>query len=251
VAERPGQLKGANEALEAFSYSVSHDLRAPLRALDGFSQVLLEQHAGELGPEGKRLLGRVRDAATRMGRLIDDLLRFSRAGAQQLRPERVDMTELARSAWDELAASDQGPPVVFQLDRLPEAVADPALLRQVWLNLLSNALKFTSKRTGRTVRVRGRTEGGRSVYEVEDDGVGFEMAGASRLFAVFERLRGAGEFEGTGVGLSLVKRIVERHGGDVSARGEVGLGATVSFALPADPPARPDRPALRGEAPDG
>ncbi|MBK6404952.1 MAG: hypothetical protein IPF66_07885 [Holophagales bacterium] len=240
VAERTAQLKGANEALEAFSYSVSHDLRAPLRTLDGFSQVLLEDHSGDLGPEGKRLLGQVRESATRMSRLIDDLLRFSRAGAGQVRPERVDMTALARSAWDELVALDQGPPVEFRLDALPEAFADAALLRQVWINLLSNALKFTSKRARRTVRVRGRKEDGRTVYEVEDDGIGFDMGGASRLFGVFERLRGSGEFEGTGVGLSLVKRIVELHGGSVSARGEVGVGATISFVLPDERKSGPD-----------
>ncbi len=232
VAERTAQLKAANEALEAFSYSVSHDLRAPLRTIDGFSRVLLEEHAEKLDPEGKRYLGLVREGANRMGRLIDDLLRFSRVGSQRLRPERVDMTALARSAWDELVAASAGPPVDFRLDPLPGAVVDAALLRQVWLNLLSNALKFTSKRARRTVSVRGRQEDGRAVYEVEDDGIGFGMDGAARLFGVFERLRGSGEFEGTGVGLSLVKRIIEHHGGSVSARGEAGVGATFSFILP-------------------
>ena len=239
VAERTAELKAANEALEAFSYSVSHDLRAPLRTLDGFSQILLVEHAKQLDPEGKRLLGRVREGATRMSRLIDDLLRFSRVGRQHLRPERVDMTALARSAWGELVAANEAPPVDFQLDPLPGAVADSALLRQVWLNLLSNALKFTASGTRRTVRVRGWNEDGRSVYEIEDDGVGFDMAGVSRMFGVFERLHGAGEFEGTGVGLALVKRIVARHGGDVSARGAVGVGATISFTLPDAQPASP------------
>lgn len=235
VAERTVQLKAANEALEAFSYSVSHDLRAPLRTMDGFSRILLEEHAENLDPEGKRCLERVREGASRMSALIEDLLRFSRVGSQRLRPERVDMTALARSAWDELVAQSAGPPVDFHLDPLPEAFADASLLRQVWLNLLSNALKFTSKRTRRTVCVRGRSEAGQTVYEVEDDGVGFEMESAARLFGVFERLRGSREVEGTGVGLSLVKRIVEHHGGAVSARGQAGAGATFSFTLPEGP----------------
>jgi signal transduction histidine kinase/sugar lactone lactonase YvrE len=240
VADRTAQLKAANDALEAFSASVSHDLRAPLRALDGFSQILIEEHSERLGPEGKRLLGRVREATSRMTRLVNDILRFSRVGRQQLLRERVDMTGLTRGAFDELAAVDEGPAIDFSLDPLPEAVADAALVRQVWLNLLSNALKFSALRARRTVYVRGRKEDGQCLYEVEDNGVGFDMAGVSRIFGVFERLHGAGEFEGTGVGLSLVKQIIERHGGTVSARGEVGVGATISFTLPDAPLPSPE-----------
>jgi PAS domain S-box-containing protein len=230
VVQRTAQLETANKELEAFSYSVSHDLRAPLRAVDGFSRILLKDHADQLDAEGKRLLGVVRSSARQMGQLIDDLLAFSRIGRQEMARTEVDMEALAKAASRELGAVGEG--VSFTVGPLPRAHADPSLMRQVFLNLISNALKFTGPKAQRTVEVGARTEADRVVYWVKDNGVGFDMTYANKLFGVFQRLHAAAEFEGTGVGLALVQRIVHRHGGEVWAEGKVGEGATFSFSLP-------------------
>ncbi len=234
VRERTFELETANRELESFSYSVSHDLRAPLRAISGFSRILGEQHAGQLDAEGLRLLGVVRNNTQRMGQLVDDLLAFSRVSRQELRRVQVDMTALAEAAWREATADDHGPPVELRLEPLPAIRGDLSLLRQVWLNLLTNALKFSVPRPRRLVEVSGRIEDGTAVYTVNDNGVGFDMAYADKLFGVFQRLHGRDEFEGTGVGLALVQRIVQRHGGSVSGVGSPGVGATFSFRLRLD-----------------
>jgi PAS domain S-box-containing protein len=231
VEERTAQLEAANKELEAFSYSVSHDLRAPLRAIHGFSRVLVEDHGPRLDDEGRRVLGLVQSSALRMGTLIDDLLAFSRVGRHDLRRVRVDMAGLAGAVFQELAAFAPRE-VRFEVGALPEAVADPAMMRQVLVNLLSNALKFTSRKERPEIVVEGRTKGRELVYSVRDNGVGFDMKYVGKLFGVFQRLHASHEFEGTGVGLALVKRIVERHHGRVWAEGEVERGATFSFALP-------------------
>ena len=230
VETRTAELKAANRELEAFSYSVSHDLRAPLRAVDGFSRILLEDHAKQLDAEGRRLLDVVRTSTRQMGLLIDDLLSFSRIGRQEMARRPVDMKALAHEAFRDLLAADER--VSFTVGPLPHAGADPALMRQVWTNLISNALKFTRPKTARVIEVESRTEPGRIVYWVKDNGVGFDMAYAGKLFGVFQRLHSSHEFEGTGVGLALVQRIVHRHGGEVWAEGKVGEGATFSFSLP-------------------
>ncbi len=238
VRERTAQLEASNRELEAFSYSISHDLRAPLRAIEGFSALVLRDFGGHLEPEAKRLLGTVRTNAVRMSTLIDDLLAFSRSGRSEMRCGRVNMEAMARSAFDEvLMASGSRTNVEFKVANLPSVPGDAALLRQVWLNLLSNAVKFSQGASPPVVEVEGAEEGSTAVFRVRDNGAGFDMTFAGQLFGVFHRLHGANEFEGTGVGLALVKRIVERHGGRVTAVGEVGKGAVVSFSLPMAPPA--------------
>jgi PAS domain S-box-containing protein len=231
VERRTEELVAKSKELEAFAYSISHDLRAPLRAIDGFSRMIEEEQAARLDEEGRRLLGVVRSNARRMGQLIDDLLAFSRAGRQDLRRSRVETGELVRSVLSELLPEAEREHSDVRIGDLPPAQADPALLRQVFVNLLSNAVKFTSTRPRRRLEVTGRRDGERVTYEIADNGVGFDMRYASKLFGVFQRLHGR-EFEGTGVGLALVERIVVRHGGTVAARGEVDQGATFTISLP-------------------
>ena len=231
VERRTEELVAKSKELEAFAYSISHDLRAPLRAIDGFSRMIEEDQAARLDDEGRRLLGIVRFNAVRMAQLIDDLLAFSRAGRQDLRRSRVDTGELVRSVLAEVLPEAERDRSEVRIGDLPPAQADPALLRQVFVNLLSNAVKFTSTRPRRRLEVSGRRETGRVIYEVSDNGVGFDMRHAGKLFGVFQRLHGR-EFEGTGVGLARVERIVARHGGSVAVRGEVDQGATFTISLP-------------------
>jgi len=237
LQQRAAALEAANHELESFSYSVSHDLRAPLRVIDGYSAILQEEHASALGDEAGRMLGTVRESAQRMSRLIEQLLEFSRLTRQSMSRARCDMTAMARRAFDELrderriASSDATPPE-FLLDVLPDAFADPALIRQVWVNLIANAIKYSSRREQPVIRVSGRTSGDECVYSVEDNGAGFDMLLADKLFAVFQRLHRADEFPGTGAGLAISQRIVMRHGGRIWARAEVDRGATFEFALP-------------------
>ncbi len=238
VRDRTTELEAANRELEAFSYSVSHDLRAPLRAINGFARILTEDHAARLDAEGQRVLGIVRKEAVRMGHLIDDLLQFSRLGRQPLRRVPTDMNLLVREVQAELRGRAPERAVVFRLERLPVAPADPALLRQVWFNLLDNACKYTRQRQPAEIVVSGRIDGGCAVYSVKDNGSGFEMKYAAKLFGVFQRLHRAEEFEGTGVGLALVQRILHRHGGRIWAEAELDRGATFRFTLPiaSEPP---------------
>jgi light-regulated signal transduction histidine kinase (bacteriophytochrome) len=232
VQVRTAELEVANEELEAFSYSVSHDLRAPLRAIDGFSRVLEEEFGPHLDDEGRHLVEVVRSNTRRMAQLIDDLLAFSRAARRDLRPVPVDMAAFAREAVDEQAPAAERGRYAFDVSDLPNVRGDPAMLRQVWANLLSNAVKFSRTKEAPLVEVFGAMDGGNAVYHVRDNGVGFDMRHANKLFGVFQRLHSAQEFEGTGVGLALVQRIVRRHGGHVWAEGVVGEGATFSFAIP-------------------
>ncbi len=233
VHQRTIQLETSNKDLEAFSYSVSHDLRAPLRAIEGFSAMVVEKHGNQLDTEGQRLLGVVRKNAQRMARLIDDLLAFSRVGRTEFRCSRLNMGEMARSAFLEVAPDPEvRAKIDFVVGDLPEVDGDATVLKQVWVNLLSNAVKFSSLKEKPVIEIEGAAEGDRAVYRVRDNGAGFDMAYAGKLFGVFQRLHGMNEFEGTGVGLALVQRIVNRHGGRVWAEGAVGQGATFSFALP-------------------
>jgi len=234
VQQRTRQLEAANRELEAFSYSVSHDLRAPLRAIDGYARMLVEDHATQFDPEGRRRLQVVQFEARRMGVLIDDLLRFSRVGRQRLSMQSVDMTTMVRGVMDELRAAEPARTVEFMMGELPQGLADPSVIRQVWLNLLGNALKFTGTRSVAHIEVGGRTENGAAMYFVRDNGVGFDMKYADKLFGVFQRLHAAADFEGTGVGLALSQRIVIGHGGRLWADGVVDRGATFSFSLPVD-----------------
>jgi PAS domain S-box-containing protein len=231
VVERTAQLEAANKELEAFSYSISHDLRTPLRAIDGFSRILMEDHAGELSPDAARYLTIIRENTQQMGHLIDDLLAFSRLSRQPLSKRAVAMTDLVRQALDGLSGERAGRQVELVLGDLPACQGDPALLRQVWLNLLSNALKFTRKRELARIEVGSVEKDGEQVYFVKDDGTGFDMQYVGKLFGVFHRLHRAEEYEGTGVGLAIVQRIVARHGGRVWAEAEVDKGATFYFTI--------------------
>ena len=228
VAERTAEL-------ESFAYSVSHDLRVPLRAIDGFSRLVLTQYEERLDDEGKRLLNVVRNNTRRMGQLIDDILAFSRAGRLEIRAVQVDMEALVREVWQELQPSIAGRDVQLEIKPLPKVQGDPAMLRQVWINLLGNAAKFTNLRTVANIEIGSAAESGECTYYVKDNGVGFDQQYIHKLFGVFQRLHGVDEFDGTGIGLAIVKRIITRHGGRVWAEGKVNEGATVYFTLPVKP----------------
>jgi PAS domain S-box-containing protein len=231
VIERTAQLEASNREMEAFSYSVSHDLRAPLRAIDGFSRILLEDWAPQLSPEAARYLRIVRENAQHMGRLIDDLLAFSRLGRQPLAKQSIAPAELVRQALESLRHEQQGRQVEISVGELPICQGDPTLLRQVWINLLSNAFKFTQGRAPARIEVGCVKQDGEQVYFVRDNGVGFDMQYAGKLFGVFQRLHRIEEYGGTGVGLAIVQRIVHRHGGRIWAEAEVDKGATFYFTL--------------------
>jgi light-regulated signal transduction histidine kinase (bacteriophytochrome) len=231
VAERTAQLEAANKELESFSYSVSHDLRSPLRAIDGFSRILQEDYAGKLDDESRRLLGVIRDNSQKMGRLIDDLLEYSRLGRKPLSTVEIDMKRLVEEVLGELQVSGEKPPRLV-LGALPPARGDAMLVKQAWANLMGNAIKFSSKRERPVIEVSGREDGAESVYCVKDNGAGFDMQYYDKLFGVFQRLHSAEEFSGTGVGLAIVQRVVTRHGGRLWAEGKVNEGATFYFALP-------------------
>jgi signal transduction histidine kinase len=231
VRERTAQLEAANKELEAFSYSVSHDLRAPLRAVDGFSRIVQEDYAGKLDDEGRRLLGVIRDNSRKMGQLIDDLLEYSRLGRRPLASAEIDMKRLVEEVLADQHLPDGRPPKVL-LESLPPARGDATLLKQAWVNLLSNAIKFSSKRPQPVIEVSGNEAGAENVYCVKDNGAGFDMKYYDKLFGVFQRLHREEEFDGTGVGLAIVQRVVVRHGGRVWAEGRVDEGAAFFFALP-------------------
>jgi signal transduction histidine kinase len=229
AAQLEARVRERTADLESFSYSVSHDLRAPLRAVDGYARMLEEDFGERLDAEGRRLLGVVRDSSARMGHLIDDLLAFSRLGRQEPARRNVDMDALVRDAIAEVRADSKA---AIDTRPLPAAEADPAMLKQVWVNLIGNALKYSSKRAGARVEIGGCQKGAERVYWVRDNGAGFDMRYAQKLFGVFQRLHRADEFPGTGVGLALVQRVVTRHGGRVWAEGKPGEGACFHFSLP-------------------
>ncbi len=224
-------LAQTNQELERFSYSVSHDLRAPLRAINGYAQALFEDHVARLDDEGKRLLAVIRDSAKLGGELIDGLLNFSRLGRQALARAPVDITALAESVVAELRQTQGSVAVEVVLSPLPPASGDAALLRHVLVNLIGNAFKFSAKRAHPKVEIGAEQHGSEVAYYVKDNGVGFDMQYAGKLFGVFQRLHRPDEFEGTGVGLALAQRIIQRHGGRIWAEGKVDEGATVRFTL--------------------
>ena len=231
VQQRSAAFEAANKELEAFSYSVSHDLRAPLRAIDGFSRILLEDHIAHLPADAQRYLHAVRNNSQQMGRLIDDLLTFARLSRQPLSKQLVRPTDLVRQCVDELHAEEQDRRVKIAIGDLPACQADPALLKQVWLNLISNALKYTRKQEMAVIAVGCQEQDSATAYFVRDNGVGFDMRYADKLFGVFQRLHRAEEYAGTGVGLAIVQRIIHRHGGRVWAEAAVNHGATFYFTL--------------------
>jgi PAS domain S-box-containing protein len=231
LAESSRQLLASNRELEAFSYSVSHDLRAPLRAVDGFSQAVLEDFGPMLPPEGRRQLQTIRESAQRMGVLIDDLLSLSKLSRQPLRQQTLKTKALVQSVLAELDQPRDGRQIEFKVGELPDCLGNPALLRQVWLNLLANAVKYTGKQPSPVVEIGSRPEPGGTVYFVRDNGAGFDMRYAHKLFGVFQRLHRQEDYEGTGVGLAIVQRIVHRHGGRIWAEAAENLGATFYFTL--------------------
>ncbi|WNG22544.1 hypothetical protein F0U63_46855 [Cystobacter fuscus] len=231
VALRTHELTAANKELESFSYSVSHDLRSPLRAIDGFAQALLEDDGPRLSPEGLRLLSRLQAAAMRMGQLIDDLLQLSRVTRAEVQREPVDLSALATSVLQELRQREPARDVTCSIQPGLAAPGDPRLLRVLLENLLGNAWKFTSKRSGALIEFFSETVGGVSQYVVRDNGVGFDMAYAGKLFSPFQRMHKPSDFPGTGIGLATVQRIVHRHCGDISVQATRGAGATFRFTL--------------------
>jgi signal transduction histidine kinase len=227
-------LEAANHELESFSYSVSHDLRSPLRAIDGYAQMLDEDFAPRLDETGRRYIRTIREGSQRMGMLIDDLLTFSRLSRQGLSRQTVDMTGLARRVAAEILEVQAEPKPHVVIEQLPVALGDPSMLKQVWINLIGNAIKYSSKCAEPRIEVRAAQDGPVVHYEVQDNGVGFDMKYADKLFGVFQRLHAQDEYPGTGVGLAIVQRIVNRHDGSVSAQAERGKGATFRFSLPAE-----------------
>ena len=233
LRERTDALEVANKELEAFSFSVSHDLRAPLRALHSFLGELGEDYSAQMPAEAQRLLNRAGSSARRMGQLIEDLLRFSMMGRQSLSKEPVRTAALVQEVLDELLQEHVDRQIETHVDDLPDCLADPSLLKQVFVNLLSNAFKFTRRKELAKIEVGCRMQGGEQVYYVRDNGAGFNMKYAERLFGCLERMHRQDEFEGSGVGLSIVQRIIVRHGGRIWAEAEVDMGATFHFSLPA------------------
>ena len=232
LERRNVELTAVNKELESFSYSVSHDLRAPLRAVDGFAQALMEDYKDQLPAEGQRYLRVIREGAQKMGNLIDDLLSFSRLSRAELDKRAVDMKALVHTCLVDLKSQTQGQEVEFRIDDLAIGYGDRALVKQVWTNLLSNAIKYSRGRNPALVEIGSVTQNGENVYFVRDNGVGFDMRYAEKLFGVFQRLHRPDEFEGTGVGLAIVQRIVTRHGGRAWAESSLNQGATFFFALP-------------------
>jgi light-regulated signal transduction histidine kinase (bacteriophytochrome)/CheY-like chemotaxis protein len=232
VRERTVELESANKELEAFSYSVSHDLRAPLRHIEGFIEILVTTKAHALDNEARRYLDTITESARQMGRLIDDLLAFSRTSRAELRKTRVPFNALVESAIQELRREFGHRKIEWKIAALPDVEGDPSLLRQVMLNLLSNALKYTRKRKIARIEVNSKTANDEIVLSVHDNGVGFDMRYVHKLFGVFQRLHRAADFEGTGIGLANVRRIIQRHGGRVWAVGKQDQGATFFIALP-------------------
>lgn len=233
VAERTAELQSANKELESLAYSISHDLRAPLRAINGYAQILVEDYGSALDEEGIRVCSVIVNEAQRMGRLIDALLTFLRLGRADMQLFSIDMQALAQSVFDELTIASGAEQIDLRLGVLPDAIADPFLIRQVWVNLLSNAVKFSRHRQPAIIEVGStRDADHHTIYWVRDNGVGFDMQHVDKLFGVFNRLHSDQEFEGTGVGLAIVQRVIQRHSGRVWATGEVNRGATFFFSLP-------------------
>jgi PAS domain S-box-containing protein len=235
VQERTEELRLAYRELEAFSYSVSHDLRAPLRTINGFARILEEEYSANLDAEGNRLLNRIVNGARRMGVLIDDLLAFSRFSRQVITPVKIDMGRLVQECLHEALPNDIPPERTITIEPLPDALGDRNLIKQVWVNLVTNAIKFSARSPHPVVAIGTVQKDGQAAYFVRDNGAGFDMQYADKLFKVFQRLHKDTDYEGTGVGLAIVQRIVQRHGGKIWAEGKVNEGAVFYFTLAFNP----------------
>ncbi len=226
------KLEDANNELEAFAYSVSHDLRVPLRAIDGFSRIMIEDYEDKLDDEGVRLLNIIRENTKKMGQLIDDILLLSRAGRQEMTISKLDISSLAKNVYGEFDQDTQGRNIDFTVEDLPKTKADRALITQVLTNLIGNSIKFTREKENAKINIGFKSDNEDNIYYVKDNGAGFDMKYYDKLFGLFQRLHSQEEFEGTGVGLSIVQRIISRHGGRVWGESEVGNGATIYFSIP-------------------
>jgi len=232
VIQRTELLEAANKELEAFSYSVSHDLRAPLRSVHGYTKILVEEYESMLDDEGKRICGIISSSATQMGELIDDLLNLSRIGRSSLNPLLLNMKSMVTSVFADIISAKDKARTKLKIGKLNKAFGDANLIKLVWTNLISNAIKYSSKENIPEISVSSQLKYDRIIYSVKDNGVGFDMNYKHKLFGVFQRLHSESEFEGNGVGLAIVQRIILKHGGKVWAEGEVGKGATFFFSLP-------------------
>lgn len=232
VAERTAQLESANKELEAFSYSISHDLRAPLRHISGFLELLIKHNHDQLDDKGKHYMQSILEASTQMGTLIDDLLSFSRSGRAEMKRDMIDMNKLVTDALAILEPETQGRTIEWKLAPMPIVYADYAMIRQVWVNLLNNALKYSRKRELTKIEIGTYEEAEEHIFFVRDNGAGFDMNYAQKLFGVFQRLHSNEEFEGTGIGLANVRQVINRHNGRTWAEGEIDKGATFYFSLP-------------------
>ncbi|HUH65433.1 MAG TPA: ATP-binding protein, partial [Syntrophales bacterium] len=232
IRKRTAELEAAYKEAESFSYSISHDLRAPLRAIDGFSMMLLKKHGDQFDEESRRKFDVIRSNAQMMGKLIDDILSLSRLGRKQMSIELLDMDAIVREVWKELQVETANRNINLVTSGVPPVYGDRTLVKQVYANLLGNAIKFTKFRDPALIEVGGEVHKDENVYYVKDNGAGFDMAYYDKLFGIFQRLHKPDEFEGTGVGLATIQRVIQRHGGSVWAEGKVDEGATFYFSLP-------------------
>ena len=232
LTTRTEQLQLANKELEAFSYSVSHDLRAPLRAINGFVSILLEDYYSELNDEGKRICTIIQSNALKMGQLIDDLLSFSRLVRSDIKYSEIEMEKLANLVIADIQSHYPNLAIKFEVKAIPKATGDTNMIRQVWINLISNAVKYSSLKEQIIIQIDATENENELIYFIKDNGVGFDMKYSNKLFGVFQRLHNKKEFEGTGVGLAIVQRIIHRHNGRVWANSKIGQGATFYFSLP-------------------
>ncbi|MFA7419141.1 MAG: PAS domain S-box protein [Melioribacteraceae bacterium] len=233
VKDRTAQLEASVKELEAFSYTVSHDLRAPLRAMDGFTKILIEDYSASLDTEALRLLNIITTNSKKMGNLVDDLLAFSRLGRQEMKYSEIDMRALAISVYQELVTDTEKNRIQFHIENIPTAYGDYNMIHQVWVNLIGNAIKYSRLSENPTIEIGSTQEGEEVIYFIKDNGVGFDMAYYNKLFGVFQRLHSSKDFEGTGVGLAIIQRIIQRQSGRVWANGKINEGATFFFTLPA------------------
>jgi two-component system, sensor histidine kinase and response regulator len=233
LKHKNAELEMINSELEAFTYSVSHDLRSPLRTINGYAQILQEDYGEKLDGDGQRMIDLIKSGSTKMNSLIDSLLTLSRLGKKEIVKSKINMNLLVKDVMVELKAEMQNKNTRITISELPPAEGDIQLIRQVWINLLSNAIKYSSKKEDPEIVIDGTQENGSVLYSIKDNGVGFDMKYQDQLFGVFKRLHASTQFEGVGIGLAIVKRIVTRHGGRVSASGEIDKGATFTFSLAA------------------
>lgn len=232
VKDRTVELHALNEELEAFNYSVSHDLRSPLRIIDGFVQILMKEMDERLTDDDRKTLNVIKDSANRMNQLIDSFLNLSRLGRAAMNCREINMNEQVRGVLEEIRTANSLIPAQVTINELPQATGDPELIRQVWQNLISNAIKYSRKKKEPVVEIGCKNMNGKPTYYVRDNGAGFDMKNAGRLFSAFQRLHKVSEFDGTGVGLALAKRIITKHNGDIWAEAAVDEGATFYFTLP-------------------